>query len=111
VHFKKAWAALVATDDPPSTEVEVRSIEEIERSDRETDVALKRQYALSLLRLLRWQFVTTNGVFVVYANWGVHWRIPDAVILGWIGSTVVELVGVIAIVTRYLFPGPTKDAE
>lgn len=32
-------------------------------------------------------------------------RIPDAVMLSWIAGTVVEILGIVAIVARHLFPG------
>jgi hypothetical protein len=85
-------------------------MDEIERVSRETDVALKRRYATRLLNMLRWQFIVTNAVFVIYAWAGVHWKIPDAVISSWFGATVIELVSMVGIVTAYLFPRPKGDA-
>lgn len=86
-------------------------MDEIERSSLETDVELKRIYATRLLAMLRWQFIATNLIFVLYATFGVHWKIPDVVISSWFGTTVVQLIGVVTVVTAYLFPRPRKGDD
>lgn len=68
------------------------------------DVKLKKQYADELLKLLRRQLFVTNAAFVAYAWFGRDWDVQPEVMQVWIGATVVELIGIVAVVTRYLFP-------
>ena len=45
-----------------------------------------------------------DAVFVVFAWAGRGWELPPGVIEVWLAATVVQVVGVVAIVTRHLFP-------
>lgn len=72
--------------------------------DHRQDIDLKRLYAKGLLLLLGGQMVLADTVFVVYAWAGKHWHLTPEVINVWLGATVVQLVGVVLVVTRYLFP-------
>jgi hypothetical protein len=55
--------------------------------------------------LLGAQFVVADAVFVALAWAGWSWALPAGVIEVWLAATVVQVVGVVAIVTRHLFPG------
>lgn len=79
-------------------------LDDLERQDRSQDIGLKKRYASWLLTLLSGQIAVTNLVFVVYAWAGRGWDVPDGVVLGWLAATVVELIGVVAIVVHHLFP-------
>jgi len=72
--------------------------------DRAQDINLKREYARNLLRLMVAQVVLVNGIFVAYAWAGKGWNLESGVVQVWIGATVVQVVGITAIVTRSLFP-------
>lgn len=52
--------------------------------------------------------ITINSVlFAIYMAvhaWGVH-PVPESVMLAWVTSTIVEVLGIVAIIARYLFPG------
>jgi hypothetical protein len=76
----------------------------LRRRDYAQDIELKRQYARWFLRALTAQIVVANLVFIAYAQLGVNWAIPPAVMQFWLAATVVEIVGVVLVVTRYLFP-------
>jgi formate/nitrite transporter FocA (FNT family) len=88
---------------------------DLDLRDRRQDIGLKNVYACVLLAMLGGQFFVTNVVFIVYAWAGRDWKVPDAVINGWLAATVVELVGIVAVVTRYLFPNrdrePTRNQD
>jgi hypothetical protein len=45
-----------------------------------------------------------DAVFVAFAWAGKHWDLPPDVIEVWLVATVVRVVGVVAIVSRHLFP-------
>ena len=72
--------------------------------DLELDISLKRRYARVLLWLLGGQLAVADGVFIAYAQVGAHWKLSTSVINGWLGATLIEVVGIVLVVTRYLFP-------
>jgi hypothetical protein len=72
--------------------------------DHFQDIKLKKKYANWLLWLITIQLVVADAVFVVYAWEGEHWQLDPAVIQVWLITTLVELIGVALVITRYLFP-------
>ena len=82
----------------------VPSADEIARLDRDQDVWLKRVYASWLLRTLVGQLVIADAVFVLYAWLGRDWRLSTAVVGSWLAATLLEVVGVVYVVTGHLFP-------
>lgn len=78
--------------------------EELERAHLQQDLELKKRYGNRLLRLVTVQLAIADVVFVLYFIIGVHWKLPEGVIYVWLVTTLVELVGVATVVTRYLFP-------
>lgn len=61
-------------------------------------------------RLLGAQFVVADAVFVIFAWAGRKWDLPPGVIEVWLAATVVQVVGVVAVVTRHLFPNRDGNA-
>lgn len=72
--------------------------------DHRQDIRLKRTYARWLLILVAAQLFVADAIFVAYAWAGEHWRLDAGVVQFWLGATLVELIGVVAVITRYLFP-------
>lgn len=72
--------------------------------DHWQDIRLKKTYAKWLLLLVAGQLVVADVVFVVYAWAGEHWHLEAGVVQVWLGATLVELIGVALVITRYLFP-------
>jgi hypothetical protein len=72
--------------------------------DLRQDVELKRRYAKWLLILVAVQLVVADIVFVLYASVGKGWDLSSGVIEVWLAATLVELIGVALVITRYLFP-------
>lgn len=68
------------------------------------DRKLKLTYATWLRWLLAAQLGVADAVFVVYAWAGQQWKLDAAVIDVWLGATVVQVVGIVLVVTRHLFP-------
>jgi hypothetical protein len=79
--------------------------------DHWQDIKLKKTYAKWLLRLVALQLFITDAVFVAYAWAGRQWELDTSVIQVWLGSTLVELIGVALVVTRYLFPRRDKSPD
>jgi uncharacterized membrane protein len=74
----------------------------------EQEHGLRQKYADWILLLLGSQFVVADLVFVVFAWAGRGWDLPSGVVEVWLVATVVQVVGVVAVVTRHLFP--SRDA-
>lgn len=76
----------------------------LREKELEQDRVLKLSYATWLRRSLAVQLLVADGVFVVYAWAGKHWNLEPVVINIWLGATVVQVVGIVLVVTRHLFP-------
>jgi hypothetical protein len=50
------------------------------------------------------QIVVADGVFVIYAWVGMSWEVPTPAIAAWLSATVVQVIAVLLVITRYLFP-------
>jgi hypothetical protein len=81
----------------------------IKRKHAKQDIELRRKYASWLLAILAIELVVVNAMFWMYAEQGKNWAIPEGVMQIWLGATVVQVVGVVTVVTRYLFP--RRDAH
>lgn len=75
----------------------------------EQEYGLRQRYADWILWLLGAQFAIADGVFVAFAWVGRRWDLPPGVIEVWLAATVAQVVGVVAVVTRHLFP--VRDGE
>jgi hypothetical protein len=78
--------------------------DELERAHLQKDLELKERYGNRLLGLVTAQLVVADVVFILYFIIGANWDLPEGVIYVWLVTTLVELVGVATVVTRYLFP-------
>lgn len=70
----------------------------------EQEHGLRQRYGDWLLWLLGAQFLIADAVFVAFAWAGRRWDLPPGVVEIWLAATVVQVVGVVLIVTRHLFP-------
>lgn len=77
---------------------------EIDRLRDAQERQLKRTYAKGILWMLSVQLTLANAVFIVYAWRGRHWHLDTEVIDVWLAATVVQVVGIVLVVTRHLFP-------
>jgi|ERR1700684_95077 len=84
---------------------------ELKRKSAEQEYELRRMYARGILWLLCVEMVVANAVFVAFAWAGEQWKLEPAVIDVWLGATVVQVVGVVLVVTRHLFPERGKKLE
>lgn len=75
----------------------------------EQEHGLRQKYADWIIWLLGAQFVVADAVFVAFAWAGQSWDLPPGVIEVWLAATVVQVVGVVAVVTRHLFPNRDGD--
>ncbi|HXS47250.1 MAG TPA: hypothetical protein VN756_07285 [Solirubrobacterales bacterium] len=84
---------------------------ELRRRFAEQEYELRRTYARWIIVLLGAQFLLADAVFVAFAWAGKHWDLSTAVIDAWLAATVIQVVGIVLVVTRNLFPdGDGKPA-
>jgi glutathione S-transferase len=96
----------------PNLPERLRHLDEEERAQglslrqlfAEQEHGLRQKYADWIIWLLGSQFVIADAVFVVFAWAGWNWELTPGVIEVWLAATVIQIVGVVAIVTRHLFP-------
>lgn len=70
---------------------------------------LRSDFAKNLRRLLLGQIIVADVVFIIYAWVGMKWRIPATVISAWLGALVVQVISVVAIVVKGIFPIEEAD--
>ena len=96
----------------PALPVHLRHLTEREQEQKltlqrlfaEQEHGLRQSYADWILRILGAQFFIADVVFVAFAWAGRRWDLPPGVIEVWLAATVVQIIGVVAVVTRHLFP-------
>jgi hypothetical protein len=57
------------------------------------------------LLLMAAQLIVVNAAFVIYAAVGYDWAPPSGVVQVWLTATFVQIVSVVVVITRSLFPG------
>jgi len=73
--------------------------------------ALRKKVAKWSYIGLATQIVIADGVFVGYAWAGRQWDLPVAAISVWLSATVVQVIAVLLVITRYLFPDRGKRGQ
>jgi len=68
---------------------------------------LREKYALWFRPVLGAQLVVADVVFIIYAWAGVHWKVPPAAISAWLGAVVVQVIGIVMVIVKGLFPPTT----
>lgn len=79
-------------------------LRELDRRNAETDLLLKRWLSTRIIRWMGRQLIVANLVFVAYAWFGLGWEVPAPAISAWLGATVIQIIGIVYIIARYLFP-------
>ncbi len=90
--------------------IPVRDSDDLGRKNDETDLLLKRWISVRVMRWMRWQLFAVNAFFIAYAI-SKRFDVPPVVISIWFSATVVQLVGVVFIIARYLFPSGTQGGQ
>lgn len=66
---------------------------------------LKSRYANALLAGMFGQILVADAVFVLYASSRhVRWSLSAPVVDVWVAAAVVQVVGIVEVVARHLFP-------
>jgi hypothetical protein len=83
----------------------------LEGDDLEELIRLKRFYGRSVLALMTLQLVVVNAGFLIYSWKGYDWKPPEGVVQVWLSATFVQIVSVVVVITKSLFPGRRGEAE
>lgn len=81
-----------------------KSLEETRAKAARTEVDLMEKYGRWLLNILVGQLFVADLGFFLYAWLGKHWRVEASIMQVWLSATVVEVIGMVYVVTKYLFP-------
>jgi hypothetical protein len=49
------------------------------------------------------QILIADGAFYLYGH-AYHWKVPVGAMQVWLGATVVQVIGVVVVIARSLFP-------
>jgi hypothetical protein len=71
--------------------------------DFEQDITLKKVYARWLLVAMSVQIGFANLGFFLYGG-SDHWEIQPVVMQFWLSAAVVQVIGIVYVIARYLFP-------
>jgi hypothetical protein len=71
--------------------------------------SLRYGIAIAALVVMALQVMASNAIFVWYGDTN-GWEISSTAISAWMGTTVVEVVSVVLVIVKYLFPN-NKSGE
>ena len=78
-------------------------MDDIKADDAELTVKLKGVLAVSAFIAVGAQLAIADYLFFRYGS-ANHWDVATEVIVTWLSATVVEVLGVVVIIARHLFP-------
>ena len=120
----KVWRELFAEYDrasieslqkqPESSSEDARGFKMVNDLKREKVRKAKQQNELRE-RFFRWTsilasaIIAGNFVLMAYYAHALGGKVPDNVMIYWISSTVVQILGIVYIIARYLFPRPKTE--
>lgn len=100
-------------DTAPSGRTGAQAVqEELDRARRRnlrTDTHLRVALGYGAVVGAALQFASANVAFYLYAV-ALHWKLPPEVMIGWFGATVAQIVGIVLVIAKYLFPEKGTDA-
>lgn len=79
--------------------------EEAKTKDLEALTELKQRYGKWILILMGAQLAVVNAGFLLYAWLGYDFKPPDNIVQVWLVATFVQIVSVVVVITKSLFPG------
>jgi len=102
--YRDLLEGLGLTDSTPVEQLPPSRKEELEGDDLEQLIRLKRFYGRSILVMMAAQLTVVNAGFLLYTWLGYEWAPPDGVVQVWLTATFVQIVSVVVVITRSLFP-------
>lgn len=84
--------------------LELMSSDELATEGQRYDLTLRKRVGIFAIVGVSAELIIANAVFVTYAWVGEHWKVPTAAINVWLGATVIQIFGILYVITNYLFP-------
>lgn len=76
----------------------------VKMRDKEQDIALKKILAWASVAFVAFQLIVANVYFGFYL-WHAREMTPNAIMMAWLSATVIEVIAILGIIARSLFPG------
>ncbi len=76
---------------------------DLTRERKKDDLLLRKIVARGALSIMVIQVAVADGVFIKYAQ-ANQWNLDVTAIHAWLAATVIEVISVVLVITRYLFP-------
>lgn len=73
------------------------------------DLKLSKVVGYGALGLMAGQVLIADTAFFFY-GFNNGWAIPAAAMDAWLAAAVIQVIGVVLVITRYLFPGGGTDS-
>ena len=84
--------------------LELMSSEELATESKRHDLRLRKRVGTFAIIGVSAELLIANLVFVLYAWQGEQWKIPIGAIDVWLSATVIQVIGILYVITNYLFP-------
>jgi len=84
-------------------EAQPASFDGLNRQKRQNEVDLHRRVGNGALLLMASQLFIADTAFYLY-GFENGWHIPTAAITTWLAATVIQIVGVVLVIAKNLFP-------
>jgi hypothetical protein len=81
---------------------------ELARSKAEQEIGFRKMYANGALVAMGIQVLIADAAFYIY-GYANGWHIPSSAIEVWLAAVVVQVIGVVLVITRSLFPSDKSD--
>jgi hypothetical protein len=88
----------------PRQRKELSPQEQAKTKDLEALTELKQRYGKWILILMGGQLAVVNLVFFIYAWQGYDFKPPEDIVQVWLLATFVQIVSVVVVITKSLFP-------
>ncbi len=85
-----------------------KRLSELSRTKKQNEVDLHKRVGNGALGLMIGQVFIADLAFYFYGFWN-DWDIPPAAITTWLAATVIQVIGVVLVITKNLFPVPADD--
>lgn len=85
----------------------------LENDQRGLENELRRTLGLTAIKFVAAQLIVCDALLALYVNYTMNmgWSIPNEVIIGWMAASLVEIIGILWVIARSLFPFRDKHRD
>jgi hypothetical protein len=89
---------------------QIESLDHVVVRDKVQDIKLKWIVARVALAVMGIQLAVADLIFVFYGE-AKNWQLSTPAIDSFLGATVIEVIGIVAVIANYLFPKQGKEEK